>query len=133
MAVAIEINKVYSFDTIAPSILGASFKNAKVVSILSYSDAIKQQNVNNTFTTLSNMFPAAFAGTSIESSIFYKMTLPSGREIILASQYINYLTLELAVSKSIRIDISDISNTDVDVLKQLLIERGYCNAVFTEL
>jgi len=133
MAVAIEINKVYSFDTIAPSILGASFKNAKVVSILSYSDAIKQQNVNNTFITLSNMFPAAFAGTSIESSIFYKMTLPSGQEIILAGQYINYFTLELAVSKSIRIDIFDISNTDVDVLKQLLIERGYCNAVFTEL
>ena len=133
MAVTIEVNKVYSFDTIAPFILGASFKNAKVISILSYSDAIKQQNVNNNFTTLSNMYPTAFTGTSIETSIFYKMVLPSGQEIILASQYINYMTLELAVSKSIRIDISDISNTDVDLIRQLLIERGYCNAIFTEL
>ena len=119
----LRIGKVYTFSTLAPAILGAVIKNAKLISIVDYSSALKYDNIVTKYRTI---YPVLPNGTpdSPEDCEYYIFKTESGDSVVFANQWIDENTVELIQHVGIKVNISNGSLTDVNRIRDALNALG---------
>ncbi|EPU3828933.1 phage DNA polymerase-associated SH3 family protein [Campylobacter coli] len=125
MAVNFVINKTYKFETLAPSILGASYTNMKLLEVkvgkqvTEYDIATRHKHLRPTIPNLpvdpSNM-------------LFYKFQdLNSKQYIVMPMEYIHTDSIEEIQTNNLQIRIPNITTDDIEIIRQTLAELGYTN------
>lgn len=87
MAINLSINKVYTFSTQSPAILGATIKNAKLLYSCGFEYAMKVENVAVKYAAV---YPSLPAGTPQNPAgvVFYRFKAENGDEIFIAEPWI---------------------------------------------
>jgi hypothetical protein len=127
----LSIGKYYNFNTMAPSILGASIKNAKLLAILDYSTAITYDNIDLRYRTI---YPVLPNGTpdNPELSIYYRFLSEAGEKIILADIWIQESTVEIVEHIRFQVAFTEASLEDIKRVKDAINALGYTNFTITQ-
>lgn len=130
----LSINKRYSFNTLAPTVLGATYENVKVIGILSLESALKVQDVVTQYETLKDFISNLPDDPNVCTFIvFEKVTTTDAEEnidretIILAYEYIDINTIKEVNRVNLRVDIFDATTEDMAIVSTRLKELGYAN------
>ena len=121
----IRINKIYNFNTLAPSILGTTYKNMKVKAIMSANEAIKHRDIY----TLHNNLTTAILGLpqDVGDCTYVLFEDRDGNQTVLALEYIDPYTITEVVTTNVRVELYNTDDLDVSVLRTRLLELGYNN------
>lgn len=114
-----EIGKVYTFNTKAPAILGATIVNAKLTSIIDYETAKAFDNIDLKFRTIYPLLPINTVDDPT-LSIYYKFKSESGETIILADHWIDFTTVVIVENISFKITITNASIADITKVRNAL-------------
>lgn len=127
MSVQWEIGGVYSFDTYAPALLGASFKRVRLSSIMDYEDAQQKVSVDAKHTAVYSLLPV---GTPKDPSklTYLAFTAESAiAKIIMAVSWIDPDTVEKITSQRLIAQIENISQADIARVRESLVLLGFTN------
>jgi len=120
-----EINKLYDFTTIAPTILGNSFKKLKVFGITNAVDAIRYSDIHNTneqiLTMVGNILP------SVSTMTFIIFVNSDGEKVVLSLDWIDANSIQLITKTDLQITAIDISNIDMESIISVLKNLGIVN------
>ncbi len=118
------LNSAFSFETLAPALLGAKIKNAKLISILGYTKAVQ---FFNPIAQHANIYPNLPAGTNKDLSkyTFYEFETENGEIKYLAKEWINLNTVELVSGTTTRITIYNTSINDQQKIRDWLLSAGH--------
>jgi len=118
-----ELGKVYTFQTLAPAILGTSIKNATLTGILDYETARKYDEIDIKYR---NIYPLLLTGTpdQVELCVYYKFRAENGSVVIVADQWIDVGSIELISNIQIVINVTDISLGDINRIRDSLLALG---------
>jgi hypothetical protein len=119
-----QLNKVYSFVTRAPSLLGASIINAKLVGIMIAETARKTHNVDMQYRKIFPLLPPN-TPDDIESCVFYEFIGQSGDRVIYADQWIDMTSVEIVDHIRIVTTVVNASLNDVGRIRDVLNAMGY--------
>ena len=126
-AINFEIGKTYSFDTLAPSVLSLRIINAKVVSVMDADTAARSgHDIMSWHERVRSHLPAGY-NKDPNTHVYVKFRTYSGEETIFSTSWINMSTLMLTEAKRIIATVDDVSLTDMEVIRKLLIANGYTN------
>lgn len=117
------INKRISFNTKAPSILGSSIKNAKLLSILHYSTALKYRDIAQAH---ANIFPYLPQGTpnDFRSYNYIQLELLSGEVVVLGLPWIDLNSVVVNEEITFVVTIPNKSSSDLTRIRNALISNG---------
>lgn len=120
----LELNKVYTFVTKAPSLLGASVINARLVGVTVAENARKTHNVDLQYRKI---FPLLPAGTpdNIDACIFYEFIGQSGERTIYADQWIDMTSVQVVEHIKITLNVLDANLSDVNRIRDAMNALGY--------
>lgn len=120
------IGSIYTFNTLAPGILQATVKNAKLTSILDYETAKMYINADLMFRQI---YPALPAGTPDhpESCVYYRFTSESGEKIVLADQWVDTTTVENVKNINFQVTVTNGSLADITNVKNMMNALGFTN------
>jgi hypothetical protein len=122
----LDIGKTYTFNTVAPSILGTSIKNAKLVAVLDYQTALSFDNIDLKYRSIYPLLPANTQDTP-ELNIYYRFQTESGEKIIMADIWIQESTIETIEHVNFQILFTQASMKDIPRIKDALNAMGYLN------
>lgn len=130
--ILLELNKTYTFNTLAPAILGTQLKNAKLLAMFDYSTAVKYDNVDLKFRQI---YPALPAGTpdQPESCIYYLFKSESDEKVVFADQWIDHTTIEVIEHIHFQVSFTDASILDMSRVRDALNALGYRNYTMKQL
>lgn len=120
-----ELNKSYNYTTIAPIILGGTFKNQKVKAILTAEEAIKYRDIttlHETMKTTSNPLPL-----DVNDLTYLLFETIDADTQILALEYIEPYSIELVSTINVRIDLLDTEAPTIAIVRARLKELGIQN------
>lgn len=122
----LQIGKIYTFNTFAPSILGTTIKNAKLKAILDYESATKIEAV---ILKHRSIFPLLPSGTidNPESYTYYHFLSESGDKIIIAEPWIVESTVEIIEHINLQVTLPGVSLSDTSRIRDALNAMGYSN------
>lgn len=121
------INSYYSFSTRAPGILGSSFSNLKLASIMTFDLANKFINVMSMHANIYPVLPEGISDNP-ESYTYYLFKTESNGELILADVWIDQNTVIEKGSQSLVIEIPRVTNTDIIRINNTLNMMGYSHS-----
>lgn len=123
----LSVKNHYSFSTRAPGILGETYKNLKLVSIMTYELANTQINVQAYH---ANIYPALPNGTqdNPESYTYFLFKTEDNTSVVMADVWIDEQTLVEQGSQSMIVEIPNVNNTEIYRITQVLQTMG---VVFT--
>lgn len=123
-----ESQKTYSFDTLAPAILSASFKNVTKVGELSYELAMQKENIALQYRQI---FPSLPVGTldSPEKAIYHVFKTEAKEYVVICEQWINLNTIVLVEGVSFSIHFEKGSAQQIQEIRELLIAAEHNNFV----
>ena len=124
------LGMVYSFNSLAPAILGANFQNVTLKAIMDYDTAMKFSNIALTNKTILPILPA---GTPIDPAVyqFLRFQTTIGTIIILAYPWIDITSIVISVGIKINVAINNVGLPDVIKITNSLNLMGYTNFVIT--
>lgn len=124
MAVTFEIGNVYSFNTLAPAVLGVRVVRAKLNGIVDYRQACTIVNVD---VMQRQIYPLLPPGTpnNTEKYIYYVFTTESGARLCLAKNWIHLPSIELVEDATISVTIPNATLEDVERLRATLSLMGF--------
>lgn len=115
----------YSFNTRAPSILGASIRNAKLGAILDYRIArtMERENIDLKYRQI---FPLLPPGTpsDVKGGIYYSFTSENGENFIMCNQWIDETSIVEVSYVNITVHLQAAQTTDVLVIRDALNSKG---------
>lgn len=119
----LNVKNQYSFSTRAPGILGASYKNLKLVSIMTYDLANSLINVQAYH---ANVYPALPQGTqdNPESYTYFLFKTEQNTNVVMADVWIDEQTLSEQGSQTLIIEIPNITNTEIFRVSNILNTMG---------
>lgn len=117
----------YKFNTIAPSILSAEYKNMVLVSILSSDEALKSVDVYGIHEQLKQL-PNLNIPLSAKDLTYLKFTSPQGTPLYIAQEYLT--GVELISNKSLVITIENYTESSYSVINEMLRKLGFENIKF---
>lgn len=119
----LNVKNHYSFSTRAPGILGGSFKNLKLVSIMTYDLANTQLNVQAYH---ANIYPVLPQGTqdNPEAYTYFLFKTEDNRNVVMADVWIDEQTLVEQGSQTFIIEIPNITNTEMFRVSNILSTMG---------
>lgn len=120
----LQIGKIYTFNTTAPSVLNAIVKNATLLAIFGYAAAIQYDNIDLKYRQIYPLLPEG-TPDSPESSIYYQFKTESGETIILADIWIQEATVVLVEAINAQITMNNLSLSDIPKIRDLLNAAGY--------
>lgn len=114
----------YTFNTLAPAVLGASFINAKVIGIVGYDIAVTMMNIDLKQRAVYPMLPA---GTPNDASKYTYLLLQtqSGSKTVIALEWIDQNTIQIVNSVTLEVTIPNANPTDAREVSQMLSLLGY--------
>ena len=125
------LNLSYNFTTLAPSILGADYRNMKVVGIMSMAQATQHDDVATKHQILKPVIPGL--PLSAEGLTYIMFEDASGNSKILAENYIDPASVVAVTTTNLAINIFDVPSTTEAMLRQRLIELGVGNFTITNI
>lgn len=120
------IGKTYSFNTVAPSILGAVIKNAKLLATMDHDTASTYENIALKYRTIYPLLPNGTPDNP-DSSIYYRFLSESGEKIIVADVWIQELTIEVVNHINFQVTFTEASIQDISRVKDAINALGYTN------
>lgn len=121
----IQINACYNIETIAPNLLGSSYRNLRVKAIFSTDEAIKRNvdvyNLHNNIKQLSN----AHLPTSADDCDYILFEDDRKTEIIVAYQYLS--DIRPVLTSTLVITIPNYTGYDAAMIERQLRKLGYDN------
>jgi len=124
-------NKSYNFRTLAPAILGASYNNMKVISVMGYTEAVKHADVNTQYQAVSGVLTGL--PTSPSALTYNLLEDPSGNRIVMADEYIDPVSVVLVTTINLRVDIMGVDTATEAMLALRLRELGITNFTITNI
>lgn len=117
---------MYSFNTLAPAVLGASFLNVTLKAILDYNTAMKFNNVAQQNQVILPILPA---GTPTDPSkyVYLLFSTQTGTTVILAYNWIDPSSISDSQSISISIVVNGVGTADITTISNALNLMGYTN------
>ena len=120
------IGKTHTFSTISPAILGTVLKNAKLVSIMDYDLAIREDNIELKTRQVNEVVPAG-PNSSPKNSIYYKFLSESGEFVIMADRWIIESTIEVVEHINFQVSFTEASLSDIVTIRRMLVASGFTN------
>lgn len=115
---ALLINNHYDFSVYANSILGASYTNARLVSILDYHTAMKFENV---VLLHRQIYPYLPAGTSEDQTRYtYYLFKVNGRDVVLADVWIVTGSIVSSSGSSYTLKLMNVSSGQLAIVRDQL-------------
>ena len=114
----LQINNYYNFSLYPNTVIGTSFRNAKLISILDYNTALKFSNVE-----LYNkqIYPYLPEGTSSNyHNYIYYLFLYKDKKIVIADTWIIPSSIEVSTSTTYTITLENISNSQLNIIRDQL-------------
>lgn len=126
MASPFEIKGVYNFDVYPSAILGTSFQNVTILSIMDYESAL---NFGDIASLHINVFPYLPDGTPDDPTAtdYVRIRTSSGVATILGVNWINLLTIEQVNSRRAVVTVEGVTNSDVPRIINALVQNGFNN------
>lgn len=120
------LGTTYTFNTLAPSILGAIIQNAKLISILDYDSAKHYDTVDLKYRAIYPLLPAGTPDRP-EHTIYYRFISESGEPIILAESWIDEASVEAVEFVTIQVLLQQANLSEVTRIRNALNALGYTN------
>lgn len=124
-----KLKHTYNFNTLAPSILGEKYTLMKVKAILDASEAVKYTDISTLHTTLKPIITGL--PEHVNDLTFVLFQNSDGEESVYAMEYIDSTTLEEVTAVNVRVEVMDITTSDLNIIKTKLLELGYANITLT--
>jgi hypothetical protein len=118
------LNKVYTFNTLAPSVLGATFSNVKIEGIVTYSEAIKSIPVDTMHANIYPLLPPG-APANYKDYIFVVIRSAANIKTVLAYPWIDETSVRLITKTSLQYNIADAGEEDKIKIDKFLKNLGY--------
>lgn len=121
----LEIGKSYDFTLYATGVLGAGFKNAKVLGVMDYDSAKAVQDITPLHI---QAYPQLPSGTprNAKDLVYVKIKTNMNELRVVAMDWISSVPV-LVTSQVARVTISQISSSDIPTIRDLLTINGYPN------
>lgn len=121
----LEIGKSYNFTLYASGVLGTGYDNAKVLGIMDYDSAKTIQDITplhiQAYPDLPNGTPR-----NARELIYVKIKTVLGEVRAVAMDWISSQPVEV-ITQTIKVTISQVSSSDVNIIRNILIVNGYPN------
>lgn len=118
------INDRYTFDTIAPAILGQRFKNATLLGSMSYAMAKSYGHIDTLAASVKAYLPAGMS-TDHTKYTYYSFTTEAGGNLLIAYPWIVESSIARANSQTLVVRVADSDiNTGVKV-RNVLAQAGF--------
>ena len=124
-----EINKIYNFNTRAPSILGVSYANMKVIGIMTFQRAVVTDGYADLATQHENIRTLIPNLPTLQDSTFilFEKTTGENEQVLLSTDYIDDTTVVLVSTLTRTLILNDIDSETLTVVKTALKELGVKN------
>lgn len=114
----LSINKHYNFSVYANSVLGTSYKNTKLLSILDYNTALKFSNIE---LQQRQVFPYLPPNTLADHTKYsYYLFLHNGKEVVIADTWIVPSSVEETEGLNYTLQLNNVSTTQLAVVRDQL-------------
>jgi len=122
-------NTIYNFTTISNTVIDNMYKDMKVIGIGGLHQMIKTSGVFTDVTTVRQQLVAETGLTlvSAEDAMYYLFEDKNGNEVILADDWILPDTIMIVSAVTLKLEISDITTSDVSIILNLLRLKNYKN------
>lgn len=127
-----DINKIYSFNTKAPALLGSAIKNAKLLGVLDYTSAVTHDNIDLKYRAIYPLLPVGTVDQP-EACVYYRFLSESGERIVLADQWIEESSIELIEHINFKVTFSQASIVDMSRVRDALLSLGYTSFKIDQL
>lgn len=123
----LSINKVYSFDTLAPIKLGQEYKNIRLATIMDYETACKHTNVSELHAIVYPIIKDKHISLDNDPTTYTYLGFDTGADTIyvLAKEWINMNTLVEENKTTTTIVIRNTSTEEVMLLQTTLGRLGF--------
>lgn len=124
------VQSTYSFDTLAPAILGARFNRAVMLGELSFELAVKDANV---LLHYRQIYPSLPPGTPDNPKLakYFVFRTESGPLVTLCEQWIDLASVVLVEGINFTVNFTQGLPSDVNNIRDLLSAAGYNNFTIT--
>lgn len=119
------IGGIYTFDTVAPSLLGTTIKNAKLIALFDYQVAVTFDNVEVRHASVRPMLPAGSAFDNPQVFSYLYLQTETGSRIVIAYPWIKEDTISKTTNQSVVISVNDATANDAIKIRQMLALAGY--------
>lgn len=120
------LGTTYTFNTLAPSILGAIIENAKLISVMDYESAKHFDTIDLKYRSIYPLLPAGTPDQP-ESTIYYRFVSESNEPIIIAESWIDESSMVSVDFVNIQIIIQQTNLSEVTRIRNALNALGYSN------
>lgn len=117
------INKIYNFNTLASNILGGAYSEMCVKAMLSAQEAIKYRDITTLHESMINEIPGI--PTNPSDCTFILFESKDCESVVLAIEYIDLKTVAEASTLNIRIELPNLTISDNNIIRGVLLELGY--------
>jgi hypothetical protein len=127
MAYNFLIGQTYNFQ-VYPSVLGNDWQNVKVTSVMSYEDAMKQQDVTSLHIKFYPYFgPQTNTPNDPSAYLYIKVKTQSGAVTILGVAWINDSSVQMVTAQTVTATIANVTPQDIPKIQAALAANGYNN------
>lgn len=119
------VGGIYTFDTVAPALLGTTIKNAKLLGLFDYQIAITFDNVEVRHASIRPLLPAGSAFDNPKAFSYLYLLTESGSRIVLAYPWIKEDTIAKTTNQSVVVSINGATANDAVKIRQMLALSGY--------
>lgn len=121
-----EIKKIYSFNTLAPTLLGMTHTEMKVIKIMTAEEAVVIKDIQTQYTALKNVIDSL---PSLDDCTFYLFEKQDENKtrILLASEYVDMHSINQVESLDLSITIYNTNTDMLSVVSTRLRELGINN------
>lgn len=114
----LSINKYYNFSVYANSVLGSSYKNAKLVSILDYHTALKFANIE---LLQRQIYPYLPPGTLADHTKYsYYLFKYNDKDVVLADVWIEQASIEETAGLNYTLKLNNITSPTLATIRDQL-------------
>jgi hypothetical protein len=113
----------YTFNTLAPALLGASHKNVKLLSILHYDDARAVENVDLKYRQVLPLLPPG-TPNDVSSSIFYRFINEDGQKFLMSNYWIDATSITEVAYVTITVKFDRATVSDITSIRDALTSKG---------
>lgn len=115
-----KLRKTYNFRTLAPSILGVGYRNAKLTAIVDYEEAIRRDTVDHRFKTI---FPVLDPKPVNDPTIYnyYVFSTEQGSSVVLCEAWIDQASIVEVTGENYRISIRNTDSTTINKVRAALV------------
>lgn len=133
MAKLFDINNSYSFQTLAPAVLGARYTQAIYAGELAFKHAILMQP--NLLERYRRVYPSLPTGTAdaAQSCSYHIFTTVSGDTVVLCEQWIDTASIEVIHGIDANISFKGLSTADPQRIRNILNEAGFVGQFTIEI